>query len=333
MRTPIFWYQEETFKDWLIPQLLTPASWIYGMLSKEFSKRTNPYNPPIPVVCVGNLVAGGAGKTPTVIHLAKLLQSMGKNPHVISRGYGGITRTSTKVDITKHTAYHVGDEPFMIAKNNIICWVGSNRRLSAHEAYKGGADIILMDDGHQNYDLIKDLSIIVVDGLVGFGNGKIIPAGPLRENINEGLARADVIILIGDDLTGIEASYANKKIFKADFEPTENAIDGQRIFGFAGMGRPEKFMRTMYLMGAEIAGFHTFPDHYPYKKIDLEEILKVAKRLNAKAVTTRKDFMRIPPEYHLDITPIDVTLEIEDEDGIKEILSPLFSKVKNEQKA
>lgn len=328
MKAPNFWYQEETFQDWAIARLLTPLSWIYKTVSKELSKRGDPYNPPIPVVCVGNIVAGGAGKTPTVIELARILKTMGKNPHVISRGYGGITKKSTLVDAEKNTAAQVGDEPLMIANNGIPCWVGSSRRLSAYEAYKAGADIILMDDGHQNYDLKKDFSLVVVDGLFGFGNERIIPAGPLREDIGEGLARADAILLIGEDLTDVATRYAGKRIIRADFEPIENKINGARVFGFAGMGRPEKFMRTMYLMGAEIAGFHSFPDHYPYKRIDMVEILKVARRLNAQPVTTRKDFTRVPPEYQSEILPIDVTLTLGSEDEIRKLFLPLFDKNK-----
>ncbi len=328
MQTPNFWYREETFKDWLIPQLLTPLSWVYAFFAKELSKRTNPYSPPIPVICVGNIVAGGAGKTPTVIELARIIQSMGKNPHVISRGYGGITKTSTRVDVEKHSAYQVGDEPLLIAKNGITCWVGSSRRLSANEAYKAGADVILMDDGHQNYDLKKDFSLVVVDGLFGFGNKKIIPAGPLREDISAGLSRANAILIIGEDLTGVAATYTDKRVIHADFEPVKNEIDGVRVFGFAGMGRPEKFMRTMYLMGAEIAGFHTFPDHYPYKKIDMSEILKVSRRLNAQPVTTQKDFTRIPSEFQHDVLSIEVTLKFGNEEEIKKLFQPLFDKNK-----
>lgn len=325
MRTPKFWYVEERFRDWLFTKLLTPLSYVYYFFAKELAKRKTPYKPKAPVICVGNIVAGGSGKTPTVIAIVEYLKSKGKTPHIISRGYGGTTRKLTKVDHTVHDAFTVGDEPFMMAKAGLDVWVGKDRRKSAYAAVKKGADVIIMDDGHQNNDLIKTLNLVVVDGLVGFGNHHLIPAGPLREPIKDGLSRADAVIMINEDLTGAKTNI-DIPVIDALFVPTENTIEGARVYAFAGLGRPEKFLRTLIEMGADITDFDDFPDHYNYRSIDIDTILNAAKNKQATPVTTRKDFVRIPEELNSDIVVVDVTLSFDNQKILNDILTPILKK-------
>lgn len=324
MKTPDFWYIEQTFGDWLKMLLLTPFSWVYYAIAKELAKRPNPYDPKVPVLCVGNIVAGGAGKTPTTIAMASFLKAKGKNVHIISRGFGGSVKKPTKVDPDTHTADIVGDEPLMMAKKGFTVWVSGNRRKSAYLAVKDGAEIIIMDDGHQNHDLKKTVSLIVVDGLMGFGNKHMLPAGPLREPIKEGLSRADAMVVLGEDKYHVDA-MTSLPVIRGNFVPTENIIAGMDVFGFAGMGRPEKFVRTLYEMEAQINGFDEFPDHYDYNGIDIEMLYKKASRSNSILVTTRKDYMRIPETHRQYVNVVDVVLEWDDETVIEKVLSPLFS--------
>lgn len=326
MRTPKFWYIDDRFVDWLASLVLWPFSFIYYALSKEFSKRTNPYRASVPVICVGNIVAGGAGKTPSTMAIADLLKNNGYNPHIISRGYGGNNKEPLKVDATKHNADLVGDEPLMMAQKGYNVWVSAKRRKTAYLATQAGANVILMDDGFQNQDLIKDCSVLVVDGLMGFGNEKMIPAGPLREPIEVGMARANIVLFIDEDLTGAERYMANKPIITADFVPKTTEFEGKDVYPFAGMGRPEKFLRTLFKMGANIVGFEGYPDHYYYRDLDIKNTLRNAKMKNAIPVTTVKDWMRIDDKFKADIKTVDVDLVIHDEEALLKLLKPHLDK-------
>ncbi len=331
MKTPRFWYIEDSFGEWLLSLILTPFSWLYYRLSVEIRSQVKPFKCDIPVICVGNLVAGGAGKTPSTLALIKLLKKQGYTPHVISRGYGGTIEEPTKVDPKKHTAEIVGDEPLLMASAGAIVWVSKYRKKSAYLAQKDGADLLIMDDGFQNNTLIKDFSFLAYDGLLGFGNQKLIPAGPLREPIETGIKRAQAIIQIDEDLTGGLAAIELPKI-RADFIPLDTFFEGKKVYPFAGMGRPEKFLRTLHLMGADITGFDMFPDHYPYKKLDIRTLVKKANEKDAYLVTTRKDYYRIPEEFRRHIKVLDVELVWQDEALILDLLSPILKKKKNNKK-
>lgn len=313
MKTPFFWYYEERFTDWLYPVLLTPVSHLYRVLAREFSRAT-PLKVSVPVICVGNITAGGAGKTPFVIYLAQFLTAMGKKPHVISRGYGGSSRKIRRVNPDTDNAVLVGDEPLLIAQH-APCWIGRSKKAMAVHAIKNGADVIIMDDGMQNNELHKDLTFMIIDGLAAFGNEKFIPAGPLRESIEDGIKKASAFVIMNFDRLGVESRLGKTKpILHGAYQPRENNLQGQTVLPFAGLARPEKFINTLVELQAEMVGFETFPDHFYYRPIDMERIISRAAAENAIPITTAKDMVRIPEEFRAEIQVVEIDLVIPDEE-------------------
>ena len=195
MTPPDFWQSKN-----LISDCLMPLGWLYDSLGQWRFANTRPARAPCPVICVGNLNIGGTGKTPVVAALAEALIQEGQRVHILSRGYGGqlATRDPLRVDPALHTAAGVGDEPLLLSHRAPV-WIGRDRVRSARAAHAAGANLLIMDDGFQNPALAKDFSLLVIDAGVGFGNRRVIPAGPLRETIHNGLARADLLVSIGSD--------------------------------------------------------------------------------------------------------------------------------------
>jgi len=262
MKTPGFWAK----RGWR-STLLAPASWLYDAASKWSRGRKPTYRAPVPVICVGNLTAGGAGKTPTVIELLQRLTERGIAVHAVSRGYRGSEAGPLAVVIGKHTAAHVGDEPLLIA-SYAPTWIAGDRAAGVRAAVEAGAQVIVMDDGHQNPSVAKDLTLIVVDAAYGFGNERVIPAGPLRETVAAGMSRADAVVLIGDPPEPWPDTFHEKPVLTATLQPRFSGIslDGARVFAFAGIGRPEKFFETVRSQGATIIDSETFPDHHAYSR-------------------------------------------------------------------
>lgn len=320
MMAPDFWRS-----DGLLPMLLSPLS--FGMRVGAWARQmtTTAYNAPVPVLCVGNLVAGGAGKTPVAIALGRLLAARGKAVHFLSRGYGGRKTGPLRVDPDRHSAADVGDEPLLLART-APSWIARDRGAGARAAVAAGAQIIVMDDGFQNPGVAKDFSIIVVDGGYGFGNGRVMPAGPLREPLAAGLGRADAIVLMEPDDAGIaQLLPPSPPLLRAVLTPdTSIAVSGRAVFAFAGIARPEKFFATLENLGALIAGRRSFDDHHPYTDADLTELLDSAEHANASPVTTEKDAMRLPPNMRdrFDVLPVSLTWR--DETLIERLLAPYF---------
>jgi tetraacyldisaccharide 4'-kinase len=306
---PKFWQNNNLYS-----RLLAPAAWGYEKIGKWMYRRACPQKLSIPVICVGNLVMGGAGKTPTVIALVDMLQAMGHTPHILSRGYGAVIKDSILVDPDYHNYLQVGDEALLLAKK-APTWAGHNRLLSAQRAIKQGATIILMDDGLQNNTLHKDFAILVVDTLQGFGNGKVFPAGPLRESPKNGVRKADLILAVGDGALPKGIPSAIRAHIKAD-----SLVEPKSVMAFAGLGYPEKFNRTLLSYGYDVKKFIPFPDHHPYTVIELDRLVKLAKRRKLELITTAKDFLRIPEHFKKHVTVFPVHLEIEQPSLIKESL-------------
>ncbi len=303
MRAPDFW-RAEARSPW--PLLLTPVSWLWragGAL-----RRRTPQRVAAKVVSVGNLVAGGAGKTPTVLALALHLTARGEAVHIVTRGYGGALKGPHLVDPDTDTFDAVGDEPLLLARV-APTWVSRDRLAGAEAAIKAGAKILLLDDAHQNTALYKDLSLLVVDAAYGFGNGRVIPAGPLRETITQGLARTDAVVQIGD---GTIAEAAGLTRLNAVIEPDNDALRHKRVLAFAGMGRPEKFFDTLRALQCELVELHTFPDHHRYTPDEVMTLVEKAVALKALPVTTTKDAARLPPEARRMVTTLPVTLHFRD---------------------
>ena len=265
----------------------------------------------VPVVCIGSVVAGGAGKTPVAIALGEALAQRGRHPHFLSRGYGGTLAGPVRVDRAKHPAYQVGDEPLLLAAV-APTWVARDRAAGARAAANEGAGVILMDDGFQNGALRKDISLLVVDGGYGFGNGRVMPAGPLREPVEEALARADAVIVIGEDTSGAGARIGTAApVLTARFVPRPDAerVAGRRVLAFAGIGRPAKFFETLAGMGCEIVDAVPFPDHHRYTEDEVMGLVEAAAAADAVPVTTEKDAVRLPPSAEGMVEPVRVALE------------------------
>lgn len=277
-------------------------------------------------MCIGNLVAGGAGKTPVALSVAEILIARGVSTHFLSRGYGGRLPGPMAVDGALHDAKDVGDEPLLLARL-APTWVSRDRAAGAVAAVDAGAGAIVMDDGFQNPSLAKDLSLLAVDGAYGFGNGRVMPAGPLREPVERGLERADALVLIGDDRTGVSAMVpAGKPVLRARIVPApgSEALAGRKVVAMAGIGRPEKFFATLRDMGCEVVGSLAYADHHVFREAEIMEAVEWAAAEDAIPVTTAKDAVRLPSDARAMISVLDITLEWEDPDALIAVLRPVL---------
>jgi tetraacyldisaccharide 4'-kinase len=288
MRTPEFWDRPDAWSR-LSVAALTPVGWLYGAAVAAKRRNATPYRAAVPVICVGNLTAGGTGKTPVAITVADALKARGRRPYFLSRGYGGSLRGPVLVG-PQHTATDVGDEPLLLAASSPTI-VSRDRSQGARLAVERGADVLVMDDGHQNFSLAKDLSLIVVDAEQKFGNGRLLPAGPLREFVHQGLARANAIVILGEETLPNGFSIP---VLRAHLEPTAvNDLRSSRVIAFAGIGRPEKFFRTLRACGAEIVHAATFGDHHRFTQSEISSLRRKAQDDHAVLVTTEKDYVRL----------------------------------------
>lgn len=316
MRAPAFWWKPSPD---IVAQLLSPLGAVYGAIAAQ---RMNKAGARVnaPVICVGNFVAGGAGKTPTALALAQEIISAGHTPFFLSRGYGASRPVERPriVDATGDRAADVGDEPLLLARVApvVVC---ADRVAGARLAIENGATVLIMDDGLQNPALQKDFTIAVVDGAVGVGNGLCIPAGPLRAALDAQLQRTDAVVIVGEGAAGSRvgalAQARGLPVITARLAPEDGIaarLRGQRILAFAGIGRPEKFFETLRTLGAEIADTRAFADHHAYSPQDMAALRERAKRLSALLVTTEKDAARIGEAG--DIVTLPVALK-SDEDG------------------
>ena len=243
------------------------------------------------MLCVGNLTAGGSGKTPIAITLARILTARQHKITFLTRGYRGRLSGPIVVDPTRHNAHDVGDEALLLAAVAPTI-VSRDRARGAELADTLGASVIVMDDGFQNFQLAKDVSFVVVDSETGFGNGRLIPAGPLREPVEQGLARADAVVLLGEG--HIRVSPFKGPVIRAELHPTApDRFAGRSVFAMAGIGRPEKFFHTLQAMGASVVGTRAFPDHHRYTLLEIETVKQIAASAGALLVTTEKDYVRI----------------------------------------
>lgn len=323
MHAPDFW---QFGKSGVLSNLLSPMGWFYGQVTKARIASTRAWKSPIPIICIGNLVTGGTGKTPVAIDIAKRLQAKGKKVHFLSRGYGGKERGPLCVEPEKHGFTSVGDEPLLLAAQ-APTWVSRERRTGCIAAARAGADIIVMDDGFQNPSVKKDLSVIVVDGCYGFGNQKLIPAGPLRETIANGLARAQAVVIIGEDRTGsidLVSSYGHCPI-RACISPRKvpGDIRGKHVVAFTGIGRPEKFFETVLDLGCIIQKKISFADHHPYSRADIRLLRDTAKKGNAQLLSTEKDARRLPQKFLSEVIIVPVALEWNNKEAIETLLDKI----------
>lgn len=300
MRAPSFWHEESG----LLSTLLRPLGWLYGWGGKVLSSFAKPQHFSVPIISVGNIVSGGSGKTPTAIALALLLQEKGRNVHIVTRGYGGSLKGPVKVDPSVHSYQEVGDEALLLAQK-APTWVAKSRPLGVQASIDQGAELIILDDGHQTRSLYKDISFVVVDKAQGFGNGQVIPAGPLRESLSEGFKRTDAFIGIG----GVEIQLG-RQTFNA--KSLSQPLNIGRVVAFCGLGFPQKFYNTLKKEGIDVIATKSFPDHYVYQDKDLQKLLNLANEHNAQLITTRKDWVKLSRYWQEQVQVLDITIQFED---------------------
>lgn len=329
MKAPSFW---EAGQRSLVSTILTPFGWLYGLGTQLRVRFGRSRRIGVPVICVGNLIAGGTGKTPVVIAIASMMVERGINVHVVTRGYGGTTFGPHLV-ADNDPAEAVGDEAKLLARA-APTWVSDDRVKGCLTAIQEGAEVIIFDDGFQDPSVDKALSLIVVDGGYGFGNGRMIPAGPLRETVQAGLSRADGVIVIGKqtaDLSLVHASGRTVVQARRGFGDAAKKHASGRIFAFAGIGRPINFFNNLQRAGLTLAGSRTFADHHPYTDDELAALREDAKAFDAVLMTTEKDFVRLTPAQQTGIVPIPMTLKWPDEGALDALIEPVVQRFKQDR--
>jgi tetraacyldisaccharide 4'-kinase len=314
MRAPEFWRH-----DGFLPGLLAPAAAVYAAVTARRVARPG-WRAPVPVICCGNATAGGAGKTTLALELGARLA--GRHVAFLTRGHGGRVRGVHRVDPARDDAATVGDEALLLAQC-APTWVAADRAAGARAALADGAGVLVMDDGLQNPGLAKDLSILVVDGGAGFGNGRVIPSGPLREPVAAAAARCAAAVLIGEDRSGALAALPpGLAVLRADLEQQDTAgLAGRRVLAFAGIGIPEKFFAGLRAAGVAVVETASFADHHPYAPAEIERLLARAGAADALAVTTPKDAVRLPPELRARVRVAGVRLVWRDPAALDALLA------------
>jgi tetraacyldisaccharide 4'-kinase len=327
MREPAFWYRPSSW----ISIALSPLGALYGFISAQRLQRDG-FDAGIPVLCVGNYHLGGAGKTPTVLALARHLRELGETPVVLSRGYGGKLRGPVIVDPSRHDAGAVGDEPVMMSAQVPVV-VASDRIDGVALARSQRASVILMDDGFQNPAIAKDVSLVVIDSDRGVGNGRVFPAGPLRAPLLPQIERTDALVVVGAGTASRaiaeKVDAAGRLVFSARLKPEAASVarlEGKRILAFAGIGDPARFFRTLRASGLNVAGERAFADHHPYSQHEVDTLIADARGDGLSLVTTEKDLARLRRgapvwDFTRDIVAFPVTLEIEDVGKLRKFLS------------
>ncbi len=317
MREPWFW-RAKTPTARALTGLLTPAAWIYQAGHRLRWATTKPKKARLPVICVGNATLGGAGKTPFAILVATLFKEAGVKPVFLTRGYGGERAGPIKVDPARHTAFSVGDEALLLARHGPAI-VAHDRQAGAKLAAKTGAQVIVMDDGFQNPTLAKDFSILLVGEEEAQTNGALFPAGPYRESPASARARADLVVAMGPG-----PSHPPEGADMAAWVEAEKAHAPERVIAFAGIGRPEKFFRTLKENGFTLVRRIAFPDHHSFSNLELEHLMKIAEQHEARLICTEKDHVRLPSGFREKIFSLPVAMQVSDRQALKQRLLGLI---------
>jgi tetraacyldisaccharide 4'-kinase len=317
MRPPELWDTDNG-----LARLLDPVGRIVGAITAARARAPG-MKMPVPVISVGNLTVGGSGKTPVALSLVRRLQARGAKPAVVLRGYGGRLKGPLRVDPERHRAAEVGDEALLHAAQ-APTWIARSRATGALAAAAAGASVVVLDDGHQHPGIAKDLALVVVDGRAAFGNGRIVPAGPLRESVADGLARAHAVVLMGEDARNVAARLDPRlPLLRARLVPgpEQAALRGRTVVAFAGIGAPGKFFATLQEIGARVVARHPFDDHHGFAETDVQPILDEAFALNAVPVTTAKDAVRLAPDQRQQVNVLSVDVAWADDAAVDALLA------------
>ncbi|MCB9961791.1 MAG: tetraacyldisaccharide 4'-kinase [Hyphomonas sp.] len=310
----------------LIRILLTPLAALYTMGIRRKLANAKPAAVPVPIICVGNLTVGGVGKTPVVEAIRRMASEAGLRAASLSRGYGGSLSGPLRVDPAGHAAAEVGDEPLMLAASG-EAWIGRDRAEAARAMAADGVRLIVMDDGHQNPSVAKDLSLIVIDAAAPFGNGFVLPKGPLREPVADGLTRAQGVVLMGEgkELTAVQKSRL--PVLRAAIAPSGAVPEGPLV-AFAGIGRPVKFFDGLKAAGADLREGVPYGDHHVFTASDLRFLHDLAASHGARLITTTKDHVRLPADERQRILAFPVEARFEDEAALRALLAPVLHPAK-----
>ncbi len=322
MKTPKFWHKKNPLAYLFLPLSIL---YLFGHFLNFFRKIPTKVNKP--VICIGNLVAGGAGKTPVAIAIGEILKEMNIDFAYLSGGHGGEIRDFILVNEKEYNSKDVGDEPLLLSE--IASTFISRNRLSGAKkiAAMPAKKLIIMDDGLQNPTIIKDFSILVIDGNYGIGNGFMMPAGPLREPVQIGIKKADLVIIIGDDKVKIAKSFCiGKKVIKAKIKAVNSdKFHKKSVIAFCGIGRPEKFFDSLKQNEINIITKFSYADHHQYKEREIKKMISLAKKSKVKLITTKKDWIRLEPMYQRQIDYLDIKIEFENVSYLKEKLIKLVN--------
>jgi tetraacyldisaccharide 4'-kinase len=334
--TPRWWYLRGRRAGTLLRLVLTPASWVWAAATARRIAAGRRVDPGVPVICVGNLTLGGAGKTPVAVAILRALSDRGVKAHALSRGHGGTLEGPVQVDPDRHTARDVGDEPLMLARE-APAWIARDRSAGAAAAAAAGAEVVVMDDGHQNASVGKALSMVVVDGETRdgewpFGDSQVFPAGPMREPLKAGLERADaVVVLLPADLEAPDpelcALLATRPVLIARLESLGAPPAGPQL-AFAGVGKPWKVERALKSAGCDLVEFVSLPDHAPLDEDLMRRLARRAEDFAAGMVTTEKDWVRLPPAWRDRVTPWPVRARFEDPAELERLLDQALAKAR-----
>ena len=343
--TPTFWSEPRS----LFALALAPLGHLVslGAHARE-AMAPAPFVAPVPVVCVGGAVVGGSGKTPVTLSLAAILRARGLRVHLLTRGYGGSATGPLQVSCDAHDAAAVGDEALMLAAV-APTWVAAARGAAAAAACASEPppQLLLMDDGLQHHTLRRDLGLLVVDALHPLGNGRVLPAGPLREPFERTLARSHALVAVtpfANDASGavaappceaaLRATLAlppDVPLLRASLRPAAGAAErlaGRRVVAFTGTARPQRFFRTLRALGCSVAEEVALPDHAPLPPPLLRELHERAAARGALLATTSKDAARLNAAERdgVHVLPMELRWEAEAEAALHRLIEPLLGR-------
>lgn len=306
IKAPHFWWRPVSFCG----RCFSWIGFLYGWIVSWRLRLVTSKKVPVPVICIGNLSLGGTGKTPVALFLAHYFLAKNKKVGFLTRGYRGSFSGPIQVNLQHHSSKQVGDEPLLLA-TVAPTWVSRDRVEGAHAMIEKGIELILMDDGYQNPSLYKDLNVVVVDGVQGFGNKEIFPCGPLRESLKEGLKRADAIVLVRSPSAALKQDLVSYEgiVAEADMLIDKKSIPSKKVMAFCGIGNPSKFFSSLEREGITVIEKREFPDHFSYSASDLQDLKIRAQNLGVLLVTTEKDWVRLDPKDQKDILAIPLRLK------------------------